>query len=55
MTPIAIIFLVLSVLVVWGGFAASTLHLARRPERGDYPEGGADDHREEQAPPIRDT
>lgn len=55
MTPIAIIFLVLSVLVVWGGFAASTLYLARRPERAQYPPGGSDDHREDEAPPIRDT
>ncbi len=55
MTPIAIVFLVLSILVVWGGFAASALFLARRPEREDYPAGGVDDHREDDAPPIRDT
>jgi Putative methionine and alanine importer, small subunit len=55
MTPIAIIFLILAVLVIWGGFVVSTIYLARRPERSDYPAGGTDDHREDDAPPIRDT
>jgi hypothetical protein len=55
MTPIAIGFLVLAVIVVWGGFVASLVFLGRRPERADYPAGGVDDHREDDAPPIRDT
>lgn len=55
MTPIAITFLIVSIVVIWGGFAASTILLARRPERADYPPGSADDHREDNAPPIRDT
>ncbi|MDQ4137938.1 MAG: methionine/alanine import family NSS transporter small subunit [Actinomycetota bacterium] len=55
MSPTAIVFLILSILIVWGGFAASLVLLARRPERTAYPEGGADDHREDDAPPIRDT
>ncbi len=40
MTPLAIVFLVISVVVIWGGFAVSTIALARRPERTDYPAGG---------------
>ncbi len=56
MTPIAIVFLILAVLVVWGGFVASLVFLRRRPERGDYPEGGVDDSRaDDDAPAIRDT
>ncbi len=55
MTLTAIIFLILSILVVWGGLAASLVLLSRRPERSDYPEGGVDDHREDDAPTIRDT
>ncbi len=55
MTPIAIVFLVLAVLVVWGGLVASLVFLRRRPERDDYPEGGVDDSRADEAPAIRDT
>ncbi len=55
MTTVAIIFLILSIVVVWGGFAASTFFLSRRPERKDYPAGGVDDHREDDAPVIHDT
>jgi hypothetical protein len=55
MTPIAIVFLIVAILVVWGGFVASVVFLARRPERTDYPEGGLDDHREDDAPAIHDT
>ncbi len=40
MTPLAIVFLVISIVVIWGGFALSTIALARRPERTDYPAGG---------------
>ncbi len=55
MTPVAIIFLILAILVVWGGLVGSTVFLSRRPERADYPPGGVDDHREDEAPPFRDT
>lgn len=55
MTPIAITFLILAIMVVWGGLVASTLYLRRRPEREGYPPGDTDDHREDDAPVIRDT
>ena len=55
MTPIAITFLIVAIAVVWGGLIASTLYLRRRPERTTYPAGGTDDHREDDAPIIRDT
>lgn len=55
MTPIAITFLILAIAVVWGGLIASTLYLRRRPERATYPAGETDDHREDDAPIIRDT
>ena len=42
-------------LVVWGGLVASTLYLRHRPEREGYPPGDTDDHREDDAPVIRDT
>lgn len=47
MTPIAIVFLIISILLVWGGLVASAVFLRRRPERGEYPAGGIDDHRED--------
>lgn len=37
MTGIAITFLVLALVIVWGGLVASALFLARRPERTDLP------------------
>ena len=55
MTPIAITFLILAILIVWGGLIASTLYLRRRPELTTYPAGDTDDHREDDAPIIRDT
>lgn len=45
MTGIAILFLVLAIVLVWGGLVASILFLVRRPERVDYPAGGTDDDR----------
>jgi len=42
MTPVAVLFLVLSIVVVWGGCIASVVFLARRPERTDFPPGGHD-------------
>jgi len=47
MTPVAIAFLALSILIVWGGLLASAVALRRRPEPGEYPPGGVDDHRED--------
>lgn len=55
MTVVAVIFLVLSILIVWGGLAASALMLRRRPEREDYPEGAVDDHRAEDGIIEHDT
>ncbi|GAA1757956.1 methionine/alanine import family NSS transporter small subunit [Agromyces humatus] len=55
MTPIAIVFLVLAIVLVWGGLIASVLFLRSRPELEQYPAGGDDDHREDDAPIIRDT
>jgi hypothetical protein len=55
MTPVAIAFLILAIVIVWGGLIASTLYLRRRPERTSYPAGEIDDHREDDAPIIRDT
>jgi hypothetical protein len=55
MTPIAITFLIIAIIVVWGGLIGSILLLRRRPERADYPPGEIDDHREDDAPIIRDT
>jgi hypothetical protein len=54
-TPIAITFLILAIVVVWGGLIASTLYLRSHPERSAYPPGDPDDHREDDAPVIRDT
>jgi hypothetical protein len=56
MTGIAISFLLLALTLVWGGLIASILFLRSRPELAAYPAGGDDDdHREDDAPSIRDT
>ena len=57
MTPIAILFLVLAAIIVWGGLLASAIALGRRPEIDAYPAGGEDAPGEEvfDLPPIRDT
>jgi hypothetical protein len=55
MTPVAIVFLVLALVVVWGGLAASIMFLRRRPELTEYPPGGTDDARGEGAPIVHDT
>ncbi|QBR75037.1 MetS family NSS transporter small subunit [Microbacterium sediminis] len=48
MTPIAILFLVIATVLVWGGLVASIVFLARRPEVASYPDGGiAHDDRDE--------
>lgn len=43
MTTTAIIFLVVTIIVVWGGLVASILALRARPEAEDLPEGGYED------------
>ena len=55
MTGIAIAFLVLAIVLVWGGFVVSTVFLNRRPDVESFPPGGEDDHREDEAPVERDT
>ena len=56
MTGIAIGFLLLALVLVWGGLITSILFLRSSPELTAYPAGGDDgDHREEDAPSIRDT
>ena len=45
MTPLAIAFLALSILIVWGGLTASILFLRHRPELAEYPPGAVDDER----------
>lgn len=42
MSAIAIVFLVVSIVLVWGGLAVSSIFLARRPEVETYPDGGED-------------
>ena len=46
MTPLAITFLALSILIVWGGMTASILFLRHRPELAEYPSGEIDDERD---------
>ncbi|MRX43718.1 methionine/alanine import family NSS transporter small subunit [Agromyces kandeliae] len=55
MTGTAIFFLVLAIVLVWGGFTVSVLALSRKPDRHDFPPGGVDDHREDIGPVERDT
>ncbi|QTX03732.1 methionine/alanine import family NSS transporter small subunit [Agromyces archimandritae] len=55
MNAAAIALMVFALLVVWGGMIASMIALGRRPGRKDYPPGGTDDHREDDAIPERDT
>lgn len=55
MTGLAITFLILSIVIVWGGLLVSILFLRARPEPAAYPPGGTDDHREDDAPAERDT
>ncbi|ALJ20665.1 MetS family NSS transporter small subunit [Microbacterium sp. No. 7] len=43
MTGIAVLFLVISVGVIWGGLVASTVFLMRGPEVAEYPAGADDD------------
>ena len=43
MSAIAILFLVIAAVVVWGGLLASIGFLAARPEVASYPSGGDDE------------
>ncbi|MGO1234672.1 MAG: MetS family NSS transporter small subunit [Microbacterium gubbeenense] len=43
MSAIAILFLIIAAVIVWGGLAASIAFLVARPETSAYPEGGAGD------------
>ncbi len=47
MTALAITFLVLSIVIVWGGMILSIVVLSRRPETAAYPPGAPEDHRED--------
>jgi hypothetical protein len=55
MSALAITFLILAIVVVWGGLVVSAVFLRRHPEVGVYPGGGIDDHREDVAPIEHDT
>ncbi|MCK9794370.1 methionine/alanine import family NSS transporter small subunit [Isoptericola sp. 4D.3] len=55
MTGPAILLMLCSLVVVWGGLLVSILALRARPERADFPEGGLDDRREDDAITERDT
>ncbi|WP_136707419.1 methionine/alanine import family NSS transporter small subunit [Agromyces sp. H66] len=55
MSPLAVVFLVLAMLLVWGGLVVSAVFLSRRPHADGLPPGGEDDHREDEAPVERDT
>lgn len=54
MTLSAILFLVLSIVLLGGGLIGSIVMLRRHPEVDEYPPGGGDDL-PEGLPPIRDT
>lgn len=55
MSAISVLFLTLSIVIVWGGLVGSTLYLRARPERADYPPGDPGDRRADHAIPERDT
>jgi hypothetical protein len=55
MTVVAILFLILAVVLVWGGLIASAVFLRVRPELATYPPGGEDDAREDQGIIEHDT
>lgn len=39
MTPLAVMFMLLAVLLLWGGLVASIVYLRTYPERASYPPG----------------
>lgn len=42
MSAVAILFLVIAAVLIWGGLLGSIGFLAARPETTSYPEGGED-------------
>ena len=42
MTTVALVFFVISALIIWGGLVAASVALSRKPEVDFYPEGGED-------------
>jgi hypothetical protein len=42
----AVILLVLSIIVIWGGLIASAIFLFRKPEINDWPAGAPDEEEE---------
>lgn len=55
MSTIAVVFMILSIVIVWGGLIASALYLRSRPESTSFPPGGEDDHRADQPIIEHDT
>ena len=55
MTGVAIVFMCLSVVLVWGGCVTSVLFLRHRTEIAEYPAGGIDDERDESQIVQHDT
>jgi hypothetical protein len=47
MTGVAVFWLLVAVIVVWGGLGASAIFLALRPEVGEWPPGDEDPDDEE--------
>ncbi|MFI2361402.1 methionine/alanine import family NSS transporter small subunit [Promicromonospora sp. NPDC019610] len=50
MSGAAITLMVISIVVLWGGLAASIVAIVRRPDRTDWPEGWADENGPEDRP-----
>lgn len=40
MTPIAVVFLSIALVVIWGGLIGSAIFLSRQTEVAQYPAGG---------------
>jgi flagellar basal body-associated protein FliL len=55
MTTTSVIMLIVALVVVWGGLAASIVWLSKHPERTSYPDGGIDDHPQDAGIAERDT
>lgn len=49
MTPIALTFLILSIVLVWGGLIVSVIALVRSSKATDVPVDGAPGHRPDRA------
>ncbi|MBD8078544.1 methionine/alanine import family NSS transporter small subunit [Cellulosimicrobium arenosum] len=55
MSASAVFLMLLAMVVVWGGLILSVLAVRAHPERTDFPPGGEDDLREDDAPLEHDT